>query len=187
MGWWEWGFYTASLGFMKDDPLGEHVKTVYAHFGLAVYSSQVLEHGLANAMLIFQLVPRAAAVAKPSSWPSRVDSFIEEQFQETLGRLIRKLQKVASVPSHLEQLLARALERRNWLSHHYFRERATEFLSAAGRDTMIAELEEAQALFQEADAALEAVSKPVRERYGYTEALLTRIEEQMRRDAHNDL
>ena len=172
---------------MDDDPLGEHVKTVYAHFGLAVYLSQVLEHGLANAMLIFELAPNAMAVATPITWPSRVDSFYEEQFQDTLGRLIRKLQKVALVPPHLEQILARALDRRNWLSHHYFRERATEFLSSAGRNTMIAELEEAQALFQEADGALEAVSRPARERYGYSDALLTTIEEKMQTEAHDDL
>jgi len=33
---------------MSDDNADEHVKTVYAHFGLALYLAQVLEHGLAN-------------------------------------------------------------------------------------------------------------------------------------------
>lgn len=51
---------------------------------------------------------------------------------------------------------------------------------------MITEIEEAQALFEEADAALEAVSNPVREPFGYTEALLKGIEEQVGRDAHDD-
>lgn len=36
----------------------EHVKEVYARFGLAVYFAQVLEHGLVNALVILFLLPR---------------------------------------------------------------------------------------------------------------------------------
>jgi hypothetical protein len=39
------------------DPTDEHVKTVYAHFGLAVYLAQVLEHGLVNALVFVDLLP----------------------------------------------------------------------------------------------------------------------------------
>ena len=42
------------------DDKNEHVKNVYAHFGLAMYFAQVLEHGLANAMMSAQLLPQAA-------------------------------------------------------------------------------------------------------------------------------
>ena len=170
-----------------DDLKGEHVKTVYAHFGLAIYASQVLEHGLANAILVLDLVPRAASVATPETWPDQVDSFYEGQFRKTLGQLIGGMTKLTSVPSELEGHLARALDRRNWLSHHYFRERAQDFLSERGRDKMIAELEEAQELFYEADRALERVLKPIGERYGYTEAVFQREEQRMRKEAGDDI
>lgn len=38
----------------------EHVKSVYAHFGWAMYLVQVLECGLANTMMCAELLPRRA-------------------------------------------------------------------------------------------------------------------------------
>jgi len=36
---------------------GEHIKEVYAHFGLAIYLAQVLEHGIVNALVCADFVP----------------------------------------------------------------------------------------------------------------------------------
>ncbi|MDP1548243.1 MAG: hypothetical protein Q8L87_19690, partial [Anaerolineales bacterium] len=36
---------------MSEYSADEQIKTVYAHFGLALYLAQVLEHGLANALI----------------------------------------------------------------------------------------------------------------------------------------
>jgi len=41
---------------MIDDPSSEEAKELYAHFGLAFYCSSVLEHGVANAIFIFELI-----------------------------------------------------------------------------------------------------------------------------------
>lgn len=35
----------------------DHVKEVYARFGLAVYHAQELEHGLVNAPVVLGLIP----------------------------------------------------------------------------------------------------------------------------------
>ena len=83
--------------------------------------------------------------------------------------MVRDLKAVTSAPDRVELLFGKALTKRNWLAHHYFRERAEDFVSAAGRDHMIAELEEAQSLVREADAELDDVVKPLRIRYGYTD------------------
>ena len=172
---------------MDDSDDGEHQKTVYAHFGLAIYMSQVLEHGLANALLVLDIVPRASAVATPESWPEKVDSFYDAQFKRTLGSLIHRMRELTLVPAELEQVLKQALETRNWLSHHYFRERAMDFLSEAGRDRMTAELEEARDLFDAADKALDAVVRPIRQRYGYSEEILAKLEEEMFKEARGEL
>ena len=168
---------------MTDDEVSEHVKTVYAHFGLAIYLSQVLEHGLVNALFVMDLVPRAGAVATRDTWPRKSDAFFDEQFRKTLGRMIESLRTVAKVPTTLEGLLAKALDRRNWLAHDYFRERAEDFMSARGRNRMIEELEEAQALFRTADEELDKVAKPLREKYGYTEEKLNALYEEMKRNS----
>jgi len=51
-----------------------------------------------------------------------------------MGRLMKNLRAVTQVHADLEKLLRDVLNRRNWLVHDFFRERATEFMSALGRE-----------------------------------------------------
>jgi hypothetical protein len=97
---------------------------------------------------------------------------MDREFEKTLGQLIRKLSGVATVPSNLASKLENALRLRNWLAHHYFRQRATEWVSREGRDQMISELKECRKSFVEADRLLDATFKPVREKYGFTDERL---------------
>lgn len=53
---------------------GEHIKEVYAYFGLAIYLAQVLEHGIVNALVCADLVPRRAGqVTSNEQWASEFD------------------------------------------------------------------------------------------------------------------
>ncbi len=57
---------------MSDHDQGEHVKEVYARFGLAVYCIQVLEHALVNALVILDLIPSRRHLARSGDeWGSR--------------------------------------------------------------------------------------------------------------------
>lgn len=151
----------------------EHVKAVYAYFGLAIYFSQVLEHGLVNALVFLDLLPRRAGRPVPKEeWFKEFDSFMDQHFETTLGKMIRSLKSVISVPDELESLLAAALKKRNFLAHHYFKERAAEFMTRTGRDEMISELHETRILFEQADDKLDKVVKPLRERFGLTDEQL---------------
>ena len=133
---------------MGDNGTNEHVKTVYAQFGLALYLAQVLEHGLANALMFAELLPRRAGKPVPrKDWEAEFDEFMDQQFEQTLGRLVRGLRSATSVPADLEGLLTDALNTRNFLTHHFFRERAELFMSSDGREKMIQELERAQKAF----------------------------------------
>ena len=154
----------------------EHTKTVYAHHGLAMYLAQCLEHGLANALIFIDLIPqKAQTVRTREEWTAEFDSFMGRNFAQTLGRLIRNLHNSTAVPPELEEKLSQALKYRNRLAHHFFRERATEFMSASGRDSMIRELEAAQELFQTADDFLSSTIKPIREKYGFTDKRLEKF------------
>ena len=155
---------------MKSDEVSEEVKDVYAHFGLAIYLAQCLEHGLVNGLLFLDHVPNKVRATKSASeWEASVDSFMDSKFQFTLGRMIRELKEVSAVDSKLEGLLATALTRRNWLAHEYFKDRAQELMTHAGRTQMVAELEDARELFLRADAALEKAIRPARLRLGLTD------------------
>ena len=153
----------------------EHHKSVYAHFGVAIYYAQCLEHGLVNSLVYVDLIPNhPRPVRSAEDWQRSFDGFMDREFEKTLGQLIRKLSAVATVPSTLTLKLEAALRLRNWLAHEYFRERATEWLSREGRDRMILELEECRKSFIEADRLLDVTFKPVREKYGLTDERLQR-------------
>lgn len=173
---------------MTDENSNDQIKTVCAHFGLAIYLAQVLEHGLANALMCTELLPRRAGKPVPrKQWEEEFNAFMEQQFKHTLGRLIQRLESITSVPDDLEDLLTEALAKRNFLAHHYFRERAEAFMSHSGREQMIAELQEAQKLFERADDRLDKVTTPLLERYGLTDDKLKPfMDEYMARFA-NDL
>ncbi len=165
---------------MAYDDSNEQTKTVYAHFGAAIYFAQCLEHGLVNALVYLDLIPTTAhGVRNREEWAVAVDAFMDRHFEHTLGRMIRNLSKVVEVRDDLPTVLQSALDTRNWLAHDYFRERAVEFVSDSGRDRMIAELEAAQQLFRDAGARLDATFKPVRERYGLSDERLEQACEQL--------
>jgi hypothetical protein len=142
------------------------VRDTYAHFGLAIFKAQVLEHGVVNAMIVARMPDRDRINRRD------IDAFMDRQFEHTLGQLLRELKKYTSVPDDLSQILAGALSTRNWLAHDYFRERAADFVTDAGCHRMIAELEAAQRAFDLADERLSALVRPIRERFGVTDAAI---------------
>ena len=170
------------------DDKDEHVKNVYAHFGLAIYFAQVLEHALVNTMICAELLPQRAG--KPESKGEReteFDAFVNEKYQQTLGRLIRALKNATSIPPDLESVLTEALEKRNFLAHHYFRERAEEFMSWSGRERMIEELQGAQENLDDTATRITAVERPLREKYGLTDELLRPGEEKYLKSFERDI
>ena len=152
---------------MSQDVVDEHIKTVYARFGIALYFAQVLEHGLANALMFVEFLPRRAGEpVSRQQWEAEFDLFLNEQFRKPLGRLINGLRKTISVPAGLETLLVDALETRNFIAPHFFRERAEAFMSRSGRNRMIEELTSARQLFEAAEEKLDEVAAPFREMTG---------------------
>lgn len=167
-----------------DDDAVKQVREVYARFGLAVYCAQVLEHGIVNALVILELIPSRRHLARSADeWGTEFDAFMDRHFQATMGRMMRDLRAVARVDDGLEQLLSEALRKRNWLVHHFFRERATEFMSSTGRKKMLSEVDRCRDLFYSADKCLEATVAPLRLKAGLTDELLAREYERMKRKA----
>jgi len=98
-----------------------------------------------------------------------IDAFMDDQFENTLGKLIKNLRADMMLPADLEDLLKQALKMRNWLCHDYFRERAVEFMSESGRDRMLTELAGARELLERAESRLTAAVRPLSEKCGMTE------------------
>lgn len=161
----------------------DHHKEVYAHFGLAVYKAQVLEAGLVNALIFVEFIPsNAVHMTSRAAWAERYDAFEGKQFSKPMGVLIRALNQVMRIPDYLERQLSAALKRRNYVVHHYFREKVTHFLTAEGRDAMIQELESYGAEFSKADRMLEDLLEPLYEKYGFTPELQASMLEEIKRE-----
>ena len=154
------------------------VRDVYAHFGLALYNAQVLEHGLVNAIVF------ASKVAERLPTLADFDALLGSNFERTLGGLIRELSNQVPVDPMLAELLKSALARRNWLAHHYFRERAVTFMNETGCTSMIAELQSAQELFRQADVALAQVVRPLFVHIGVTDRKIDAYVAEVIRSAH---
>jgi hypothetical protein len=147
---------------------GEQFKEICAHYGAAMYFAQVLEHGIANALVFLDLIPQTRG-----KWTNeQYDKFLEISFAKTLGNLIRALKAVTSIPSELESSLQEAKNQRSFLAHHFFRERIEDIYQDQYK--IIQELEGYRALFESTDKQLQEFVSPIMKRFGFTEEYLER-------------
>jgi hypothetical protein len=144
------------------DPESDQIRQVYAKYGLAMYLAQVLEHGLANLVVATQL----GSSVKSSE---AMEELWKELFALTMGTQMKRVLKEARLSASQVARLQRALRTRNFLAHHYFRERAAQFLSFSGRNEMLDELETMQAELREADKELEPLTFSLFTRWGITQ------------------
>jgi|SRR6185436_11092130 len=161
---------------MEIDREDEHCKEVYAHAGLALYLAQVLEHGVVNASVAARM-PERETITRAD-----IMAFETEQFAKTLGGMLRAMRRYVTVPPEVETLLTEALRRRNYLAHHFFRKFAVQFMTAQGRDEMLAWLHETKDMFQRADKALFQLMAPIREQFGITDEAIAKVVAEMPTD-----
>lgn len=158
---------------MNNTDESDHIKEVYARYGLALYHAQVLEHGIVNSLTILSLLPSRRHFAESQDeWGLLVDEFMDRNFEKSMGQMITALRAVTTVPDDLEGLFRQALKKRNWLVHDFFRERVKDFLDSAGRDKMLAEVDGCRAGFEEADQRLAKIVDPLRNTAGITDKML---------------
>lgn len=155
------------------DDVSEQVKEVYAYFGLAMYKAQCLERQLAMA-LATRYGPGATNMTE-----AEFDDLLESFFSKTMGRLVREIGEMAKLSEREKERLQEALDKRNWLAHRYFWERATAFMSEPGRVAMIQELQEAVDSFDALDQLFTARTMEWAEPMGITEQMVEREMERL--------
>ena len=103
--------------------LDDQVRDVYAEHGATLGDAQLLERYLGYTILAAQ------------------DQSDSESFADmSMGRLIRRLRRLVPLSSSISARLEAARDKRNWLAHRYFSDRATLFQTASGRAEMVREL-----------------------------------------------
>lgn len=167
---------------MADYDEGEHVKEVFAYFGRAYYAASCLEAGLAMAMLYVDFLAKTRANFRRdggksfdrSKYEAEFDAFLANQHAQVMGSLIKRVNAAASLSEELKAKVAEASRRRNFLSHHFWRERAVEFSHRRGRDQLIGELDGEAEYFLEVDQQLDAEILPLRRAIGLSEEVVER-------------
>jgi len=142
------------------------VREVYARYGLAVYLAQCVERQLAL-LLATRYGPDIEGMT-----PQQYNQLLDSLFQQTFGALMVTLRETVTLPVEAEARLRRVLERRNWLIHNYFWERAGHLLTPAGRAKMIAELEALADEFEAEHQRLLTISRNWAKEHGVTEERL---------------
>src|SRR5665213_671449 len=171
-----------------DEISTDECRELYAHFGLAFYCSNVLEHGIAHALLILELMEGRAGAKNRVEQLALVDQHFEDSFEKTFGNLRQRLASHESrLPTFVSVMddLGRCVDERNFLAHHFWREHAAHWFTKKGRATMVQRLEKARDLFSQTDRALEAAVQPLENRYGITEDLKRRELELMKQEISN--
>jgi len=135
------------------DEESEHIREVFANYGLALYLAQALERGI-SILLSGQYAPTTAD--KMTKW--RYDDLMDMHSSFTFGQLITSLNKVMDFPSGFEEELKNAIEIRNELAHNYWWEHAVDFATFKGREKMLKGLREFINRFERLDKIFDAIS-----------------------------
>ena len=155
-------------------------KEVYAFFGLAAFSAQVLEKTLVNLVVTFKTcgLPITRSI---------FDEIFDAHDSRTLGQLLRTArdQKIP-IPAKTDGVLRMALEKRNYLNHDFFADHAGHFMTEAGRKTMLRRLTKLILLFKEANCQCEPIYRPLLERKGVSEEMLKTLAKKFIESAAQD-
>jgi len=130
---------------------------LYAQFGIAAEKAQTLELEAGNFVLTF-----LGLFFKPGQITEEqrkfLSSLVDDMNHKTLGRLLKSIKGLATFDQSFLSTVDRALERRNYLTHHFFRSHNFAIYSEEGRRGMIEELRKIQEEFSLAHAMLTASS-----------------------------
>jgi hypothetical protein len=155
----------------------EQTKETFAYFGRAFYMASVVETGLAHVLLQAEFltsvrdeyVRTKGKGFDRKKYEADFDAFMEKNFAQTMGNLIRRIRNFPEFTEGLKARIIAAKERRDFLVHHYWRERAVSFFNSEGRAKMILELNADAEMFEGLDKDIQAAMKPIRQRLGINE------------------
>jgi hypothetical protein len=134
-------------------PDGFGTKEVHAFFGLTAYLGQVLEKGLMNMAVALQL-RNAGRLTREFA-----DELFDTMETQTFGQLLKAAREFIAIPQSLDAPLGAALNKRNYLAHHFFAVHSENFMSEVGRKER----------FKATDSELDKIFLPLSKRLGFTQ------------------
>jgi hypothetical protein len=133
---------------------------LYATFGMIAEKAQVLELEAGNVALFF-LAIFLVDKDKSKITPEQTEMFraiVDDVNKKTFGALLKRLKKMMNFDDSIITKIDEALDRRNYLTHHFFRNHNFALFSEEGRKVMMEELIEIGKKLDLAQQMLGAIS-----------------------------
>lgn len=134
------------------------INAIFACFGSACQRGQLLEKALGDLVhSINELVDCSLSVADLKERGEKIR-------RKTMGQLFHYVEEHATISDEsIVEKLTFAIDTRNFLAHHYFIQRDTEFETHAGRENMMKELVIWGDIFDECTAVVRGINIAIRE------------------------
>jgi hypothetical protein len=131
---------------------------LYAEFGMAAEKAQVLEVAAGNVALGFL----AMFIKTEQITPEETEMYraiVDDVNRKTFGALLKHLKSTMNLSDSIINVVDEALERRNYLTHHFFRTHNFALYSEEGRKKMTGELKEIGEKLELAKRTLDAMAE----------------------------
>lgn len=126
----------------------ERAQELLAQLGLAILNAQAVEYGLVSLLA-------AAAVRDNREVPGeQIRALMDTRFKQTMGRLLTDTARSVGLSADSAESLTVALDARNWLAHHFYRQFALAAFDERLRQRALALLGHARQIFERAQAVL---------------------------------
>jgi hypothetical protein len=131
---------------------------VYRKFGEVSEAAQLVETDFGTMLLFFGVVDEGLITPTLEVDGKRAAELLGRINRQTLGQLLKNTKAHTKALDQLEPLLSKALEERNRLSHHFYRQHNFRRNSEEGRSLMLDDLESIHNTLIEALKALSLLS-----------------------------
>ncbi len=178
-------FDLVKIEYNNEDDNGK-IRLVYAYFGLAIYTGQCLEEVFSIMLWTDKIFKNKIKTNKEVN--EIIDSI--ENSKKTMGNFIYEVKQSYSLTDSIVEQLDKALEKRNYLTHKYFKNHIEKFFSEMGHLEMINYFCDFISESQLLEAQLTKYYSNYTEKMGLTEerieVIMNQIKEQeLKRDTHN--
>jgi hypothetical protein len=153
----------------------QKAKTIYAHFGLAVYIAQVLEQQAINMIVV------SKQSKKKFNSRDQVDELWNNYYfgSRTFGILVNEITQNYQLSESDNFELKALLKLRNHIAHDYFRLNSELFFSESGQRRMIKDFVEFRSRAKSMDSILKDYMKVYTDKIGLTDEKINEMLEQM--------
>ncbi len=157
----------------------EEFRDIFYNVGMCLYHAQCLEMNIVTMLLFldFATLDGKSPINK-ETWQKEFKRYEEDVWKLSLGKLIRNLQKVSKDKDDpIYDSLEKCRVSRNWLAHHFVRDRYSKIFNENGKNETLAVLLENQQLFKETSDILSQQVLQYLQSTGYSnQDLISRFE-----------